>query len=129
MRLLLNAHISPSIARQLQRAGVDAVAARDWHDGNYRTAPDGQILAAASAEERVLVTYDLRTIPLLLKEWAETGQRHRGVILIDEKTLRPSDVGGLLRALQTLANDRGEQDWGDRVVFLRARSSTGELGR
>lgn len=126
MRLLLNAHISPTIARQLQREGVDAVAPRDWLGGNYWTAPDEEILAAALAEKRVLATYDLRTIPPLLKEWVETGQRHSGVILIDEKTLRPSDTGGLLRALRTLVREHGNDEWRDRVVFLRARGSTEE---
>ena len=73
MRLLLDAHVSPAIARDLQREDVDAIAVRDWLDGEYRSAPDDQLLAAAGADGRVLVTYDCRTIPPLLKEWAETG--------------------------------------------------------
>jgi len=121
IRLLLDAHISPSIAKQLQGEGIDTVALRDWQYGHYLSASDEQILIEATVDKRVLVTYDLRTIPPLLKEWAETGQQHSGVILIDEKTLLPNDVGGLLRAIRILVRDHGDDEWQDQVVFLRAR--------
>lgn len=118
MRLLLDAHLSPAVAEALRRGGFDAVAIRDWLDGNYRSAADDQLLEMALSDERVLVTYDLQTIPPLLKEWAETGQRHGGVVLIDERTVRPNDFGGLVRALQALMASCGAQDWQDRVAFL-----------
>lgn len=121
MRLLLDYHLSPAIAQVLRRDGVDAVAVRDWLGGNYRSAPDDQLLAAAWSDERVLVTYDCRTIPPLLKEWAETGRQHAGVVLIDEKTVRPDDIGGLLRALRALIARSGGESWRDRTVFLQAR--------
>ena len=121
MRLLLDAHVSPAVARALQAGGSDALAPRDWHGGQYRTASDAQILAAAVAEERVLVTYDLRSIPPLLKEWAQSGRHHAGVILVDRKTIRPGDVGGLRRALAAVVFERGEVEWRDRVELLQAR--------
>jgi predicted nuclease of predicted toxin-antitoxin system len=123
MRLLLDAHLSPAIARQLQREGVDAVALRDWLGGSHRQALDDQILAVAASDQRVLVTYDRRTIPPLLKEWAETSQQHAGVVLVDEQTLQPADIGGLLRALRALVAEHGDDDWQDRVIFLRARAA------
>jgi predicted nuclease of predicted toxin-antitoxin system len=121
VRLLLDAHVSPAVARQLERDGIDTVALRDWQGGNYRSAPDDQVLAAAASDERVPVTYDCQTIPPLLKEWAETGRHHAGVVLVDEKTIRPSSVGMLIRALRTLVAECGEEPWQDRVAFLRAR--------
>ena len=120
MRLLLDAHLSPAIARSLQQDGIDAVSLSDWLGGDYRSAPDDLIFATAFRHERVLVTFDCRTIPPLLKEWAETGRHHGGVILIDEKTLRPSDIGRLRRASHALVAQRGGDEWRDRVVFLRA---------
>lgn len=120
MRLLLDAHISPAVARSLQHEGFDAVAVRDWLEGIHRSAPDDQLLAAAAVDDRVLVTFDRRTIPPLLKEWAETGHHHAGVILVDEKTVRPNDVGGLVRALRRLIDAAGAESWHDRVVYLRA---------
>ena len=121
IQLLLDAHIAPSVATHLQKGGIDVIALRDWHDGSYRTVTDEQILIDAAVEGRVLVTYDLKTIPLLLKEWAETRQHHGGVVLIDERTLRPSDIGGIIKALQTLVSEYDYGEWRDRVVFLRAR--------
>ncbi len=76
------------------------------------------MLRAAAAEGLVLVTFDLRTIPVLLRDWAETGQHHAGVVLVGDQTLRPGDVGPLVRALAGLLTDVSA-DWTDRVVFLR----------
>lgn len=121
MRLLLDAHISPAVARELRRREVDAVAVSEWLGGNFRTAPDEQLLAAALSDERVLVTYDLRSIPILLREWTETRQRHGGVVLVDERTIQPNDPGGLVRALCALVERTRGTDWLDRVIFLRRR--------
>ena len=120
MRLLLDAHVSPAVARSLRQAGVDALALQEWRAGGHRDAPDDLILEAAAADARILVTYDCRTIPVLLKEWAEAGRRHGGVVLIDDRAIQPSDVGGLVRALRRLVDERGPESWTDQAVFLRA---------
>ncbi len=65
-----------------------------------------------------LLTYDLRTIPPLLKTWVETGVQHHGVIFVDRKSIDPGDVGGLIRAVCDLFDALGEVDWTDRVVYL-----------
>lgn len=129
MRLLLDAHISPALAHGLLLDGVDTVSMRDWLGGNYRAATDEQILTAAAADERVLVTYDLRTIPTLLREWGASGRPHAGVVLVDDKTLASSNVGGLRSALRALVTELGNEVWSNRVVFLRARDRSGESNR
>ena len=48
-----------------------------------------------------------RTIPPLLKAWAEEGRPHGGVIFVDEKTISPADIGGLVWALARLAKEAG----------------------
>ena len=121
MRLLVDAHLSPVLARELQARGIDALSFRDWHAGEYRTAPDELVLTIAYAEGRTLVTYDLRTMPVLLQEWAESGQRHAGVVLVDDATIQPDDIGGLIHAPSTLVVESGAASWEDRVVFLRRR--------
>lgn len=120
MRLLLDAHVSPAVARALQLDGIDAVALRDWLDGAFRAAADDDLLAAALEDGRVLVSFDCRTLPPLLRELAETGQHHAGVILVDERTLRPNDIGELQRALRRLIECSGAADWQDVAVFLRS---------
>ena len=122
MRLLLDAHLSPAIARQLAANHVDATALQDWHDGNYRHAADDQILLAAAAEGLVLVTFDARSIQPLLKEWVESGRHHAGVVVVNRKTLPQNDIGGMVRALRQFANGP-EQPWGDRLVFLQAAAT------
>lgn len=97
------------------------MALRDWQEGHYRSAPDEQVLAGAATGDRVLVSYDCRTLPPLLKQWAETAQHHRGVILVDEKTISPRAVGALIRALRALSAESGDEPWDDRVIFLRAQ--------
>ena len=65
------------------------------------------------------VTYDRRTIPPLFKAWAEEERRHGGVIFVDEKTISPSDTGGLLRALSNLLRKTDKWDWTNRVFLSR----------
>jgi predicted nuclease of predicted toxin-antitoxin system len=121
MRILLDSHLPSALARQLQPHGVDVVALADWMAGSYRDAPDDQILEAACSDRRVLVTYDLRTVSTLLVEWAETGQHHGGVILVDDRTFPPNDVGRLLAALLQLIQSSSIEDWPDRVLCLSAK--------
>lgn len=118
MRLLLNSHIASAVAQDLRRAGMDALALSEWLEGNYRNATDDLLLASALSDQRVLVTYDCRTIPPLLKMLAESGGHHAGVVLVDELTLRQRDIGALVRAIEKLALETGDEDWKDRVVFL-----------
>jgi hypothetical protein len=65
------------------------------------------------------VTYDRRTISPRLKSWAEQGIHHAGVIFVDEKTISPADIGGLIRVLALLAKEATAWDCTDRICFLR----------
>jgi hypothetical protein len=90
-----------------------------WEDGNFLGQEDSACLLEAAAQKLTLVTYDRRTIPLLLKTWTEEGRSHGGVIFVDEKTVSPANVGALVRALSQLHKEVGGWDWTDRVLFLR----------
>ncbi len=109
-----------AVTAQLQAHGIDAVTVQDWRGGAYRDADDEMILIAAREEGRVLVTFDLKTFPSRLREWAEVGDHHAGVLLISQKTFPPTDIGRLVRALLALITRMGDQDWTDRVVYLSA---------
>jgi hypothetical protein len=109
-------------SRRTLPRGCAALAAlspfTQWQSG--KTAQDDSAcLREAAAHGLTLVTYDRRTIPPLLKDWAEAGLKHGGVIFVDEKTISPADIGGLVRALTALAKDAEGWNWPGRVCFLR----------
>ncbi|MHB1308695.1 MAG: hypothetical protein ACYC23_16570, partial [Limisphaerales bacterium] len=81
---------------------------------------DEVVLQEAHRRQLTLVTFDLRTIPPLLRQWAEQGIDHSGVILVDEQTLAQNDVGGLIAALGAVWKVHRDLDWTNRVVYLRS---------
>jgi hypothetical protein len=121
LKLLLDEHISPQVALGLRRNNprFPVAALAEWESGNFLGQDDATCLQEAAIQGLTLVTYDRRTIPPLLKAWAETGLEHGGVIFVDEKTVSPADIGGLVKALRELARETGDWDWNNRVVFLR----------
>lgn len=120
-KLLLDEHISAQVASGVQRQHRSLVihSVVQWEGGNFLGKEDSVCLLEAAKQRLTLVTYDLRTIPLLLKLWAEEQRSHGGVIFVDEKTISPADIGGLVRALIVLAGEIGEMDWTNQVYFLR----------
>jgi hypothetical protein len=121
LRFLLDEHLPPALVEAVQglRPEVEILALARWRDGTMLGADDETLLRAALADSLVLVTFDLRTVPELLRAWTEQGVPHAGVAFIHRRTLSPSDIGGLARALVALWDAEAEQDWVDRAVFLR----------
>jgi hypothetical protein len=121
VKLLLDEHISPAVADGLRRRNplLTVVCMAAWEQGEFLGQQDSLCLQQAAEQGLTLVTYDRRTIPPLLKVWAEEEQRHGGVIFVDEKTISPADTGSLVRALNELAKTTARWDWSDRVCFLR----------
>jgi hypothetical protein len=121
LRLLLDEHIAPAVAEGLRRrdGGIAVQAFRAWEGGDFLGRDDAACLQEAARQGLTLVTYDRRTIPPLLKTWAEEGRDHGGVIFVDEKTIPPGQVGSLVRALGALVQEARKWDWENRVCFLR----------
>jgi len=121
LKLLLDEHISPTVADGLRRRLKSLIVCciGEWEGGEFLGQQDSVCLQQAAAQGLTLVTYDRRTIPPLLKAWAEGERKHGGVIFVDEKTISPSDTGGLVRSLSSLFRKAGKWDWTNRVCFLR----------
>jgi hypothetical protein len=121
VKLLLDEHISPAVADGLRRRNrsLTVVCLAVWERGAFLGQQDSVCFQLAAAQGLTLVTYDRRTIPPLLKVWAEEERKHGGVIFVDDKTISPADTGGLVRALSELARSTTRWDWSDRVCFLR----------
>jgi len=119
LKLLLDEHISPDVANGLRRRNR-AIEIRCLVENGYFLGPeDSACLREAATQGLTLVTYDRRTIPPLLKTWAEEGRTHGGVVFVDEETISPADIGGLVWALTRLARETGNWDWTNRIYFLR----------
>lgn len=122
LKLLLDEHISPAVADGLRRRSsrrLIVICMAEWKEGQFLGQQDSSCLQQAAPEGITLVTYDRRTIPALLKAWAEEERTHGGLIFVDEKTISPSHIGSLIRSLSSLVRKTSNWNWTNRVCFLR----------
>jgi hypothetical protein len=121
LSLLLDEHISAAVATQVQarRPEVSIQSIYDWRGGSFAGEDDDPLLAAAAGEGLTLVTYDQKTIPSLLTEFALQDRSHGGVVFVDDRTIASSDIGSLVLATLALWDQGQAWDWTNRVVFLR----------
>lgn len=102
MKLLLDEHFSPEIARQLRARGHDVVAAAELPDLNGLT--DADLLAWAGAETRVLVTEDVADFVELHRRSVLRGRPHAGLIFTSPRGFPRTRraIGRLVAALEEL---------------------------
>lgn len=119
---LLDENISGVIAEQLVRKNPEIYVETvyRWRGGALIGQSDEKLLRTAAEERLTLVTYDLKTIPLLLSEMAADNEDHTGVLFVDDATLRSNDFGGLVNALLLHWGRYKSEDWMNRVAYLTA---------
>ena len=124
MRLLLDGHIKKAAVQALRRSspGCEISHIADWHGGALRTAEDADILTACFEDGRVLVTYDQRTIPSLLRRWAAEERSHAGVIFGDNDSVSANDPGAVAEALSAFVREMSGTDMTNIVRYLRRSS-------
>lgn len=110
MRLLLDEHFSPEIARQLRDRGHDALAVRDHPDA--RGISDPEVLALATRQRRAVVTENVADFVELHRAAIITHTSHFGLIFTSPRqfprTVRA--IGRLVRALEALLSDHPSTD-------------------
>lgn len=121
MKILLDVHVAKAALGALRKAAprVDAEHISQWRGGAFLRADDAEILAACHAEKRVMITYDMATIPDLLRRWMAENRPHSGVVFADENTVRPNAPREVALAIAALAKELGNTDTTNFVRYLR----------
>lgn len=109
--------LTGAIGEQLRSRGYDVTAVVE--DPALTGLPDNEILAAASAAGRALVTANIKDFVPLDQRFKASGRAHAGVVLISAKAF-PQDrafVGAVVVALGNLLSQDAPPT--DAVVFLQ----------
>jgi len=109
LRLLLDEHLSPEIARQLRAQGHDVVAVGERPE--LRGRPDRVHFASLPDQQRVIVTRDLGDFRPLLAEALRRGTPTYGIICVPASfALNRAQIGRIVQALGTLLEANPEPD-------------------
>lgn len=109
LKLLLDEHLSPEIARQLRNRGHDVVAVGERPDLRGRT--DRVHFASRPDEQRAIVTRDLGDFRPLLAEALRAGTKPCGIVCVPRRfRLNRDGVGRLVRALDALLDAHSAPD-------------------
>jgi predicted nuclease of predicted toxin-antitoxin system len=105
MKLLLDEHFSPEIARQLRSRGHDVIAARELPDLHGLT--DADLLAWATAERRAIVTENVADFVELHRRSILRRRPHAGLVFTSPKRFPRTRraIGRIVRALDALLVD------------------------
>jgi len=115
LKLLLDEMYSPGLAEALRAANVDACTVLEL---GLAGSSDPDVLAAAIADGRTLLTENVADFARLSAEHVVAGQHHPGVLiaLSSRFSRRAAGIGPLVAAVQNLAGDQIT----DRFVYLQA---------
>ena len=109
MRLLLDEHFSPEIARQLRDRGHDVIAVGERADLRGRS--DRVHFASLPDQRRAIVTRDLGDFRPLLAEALRAGSETYGLACVSRRfSLSRKEIGHLVHALEALLKRHPEPD-------------------
>ena len=120
MRVLLDAHVSGrNVGQPLRERGHDVLALDEQRA--FEGLADEEVLALAARERRILVTANVADFPLVLRNSADGGRSHAGVVLV--YGIGHGQFGSLLRGLNRLLEQGTQQeDWVDIAVAISRTS-------
>lgn len=110
MKLLLDEHFSPEIARQLRTRGHDVFAARERTD--LHGLADADLLALATTERRAVVTENVADFVELHRMSVVTRRPHYGIVFTSPRQFPRARraIGRMVRALDALLTARPSDD-------------------
>lgn len=107
IRLYLDENLSPRIADQLRRRGVDVVTV---HDLGVAGDTDENHLARATRLQRVLATTDVDFLVM-----AATGQEHFGIVFGEQSTHK---IGDWVNALDLLCAVYAPEEMVNHIEYI-----------
>lgn len=110
MRLVLDQHYSPTIAKQLRNRGHDVASAEE--EPHLRGRGDREIWTHAIAQQRALLTEDVTHFEALVREWAVAGESHFGVVFTSPRSMprRASTFGLYVERLDAFLREHPAED-------------------
>ena len=118
LRAVLDEMLSPVLAERLVEAGHDVVAVKSIPELISRS--DHDLLVEATAQERSLVTRNIKDFQRIAKDWKGAQRPHAGLIYLTP-AIFPADtslIGAVIHSL-TAAATSGQLPEPDGALFLR----------
>ena len=119
MRLLLDQHYSPRIATELRNSGHDVASVEE--DPHLRDRGDREVWSHAIAEQRVLLTENVRHFAPLIRESAVAGESHFGVVFTSPRSMprRAGTFGLYVERLDAFLREHPADDaLADQIAWL-----------
>lgn len=108
MKLVVDEHLSPTIADELRQRGHDVVSAAQV---GLRQQPDAAVFASAVGQGRTIVTANYADFRALHHVYLSRGERHWGVVFVPRRfSLAEAGFGRLIGALERLMNEHPQDD-------------------
>jgi hypothetical protein len=126
VKLLLDEHYSPEIARQLRTRGHDVLAVAERAD--LIGLGDDEFLARMAKERRAILTNNVKDFMPLANRAAAASDRHDGLLFTSDRSMpRRSDaIGRFVDALDGfLQRHKDEERYGNQVRWLSPEVSDG----
>lgn len=109
-KLHLNENLSPSLAIQLRKHGIDVTSS---HEENLLTEPDDRQLPFAVSQQRAIVTFNIADFIDLHNQYMTETKEHYGIILSTEVPL-----GVLFNRLLRLLNSISVNEMKNQIRWL-----------
>ena len=110
IRFFTDEDVYGAVAPALRPVGIDAVSTPET---GRRGLTDESQLEWASAEGRVLVTFNVAHFAELHANWLQLGRHHKGIVVSNQRS-----IGDLVRRLVHLADVLDAEALCDRLEFL-----------
>lgn len=123
MRLLLDEHYSPEIARRLRARGHDVAAVAERAD--LVGLADEELFRRMAQEERAIMTNNVKDFVPLANRAAVNGEDHYGLVLTSDKSMprRLDEIGHIVEALdEFLRLHKTKESCRNQVRWLSGRA-------